>query len=228
MIYVENDWYSNFTDSVKSNDERAMTSMLADAISSLIASNRAELLDLIRNKANVVISNEPSNEEIADVIVQNLNSNNKLRVGIAYLIAKEKGVLASSKKSSRKSNFNALALAEAQKLAMEKEQQKKSTSTKKKIDWNKTADTVTAIANSITSITDTINQSRNGQNQFKNQIQTGANNKAPEYSGGMVDTTGGSTPPKKSRKGLYIGLAVATVLIVVGVVGYKKGWFGNK
>ena len=223
MIYVENDWYSNFNDSVKSNDERAMSSMLADAISTLIAERRAELQSLL-SKADVVIVNEPSNEQLADAIVQNLNGNNKLRVGIAYLIAKDKGVLSpTNKKYSRAVGMPPSSI---QKTGTTKTP---STKVKKKIDWNKTADTVTAIANSITSITDTINQSRNGQNQFKNDIQNLSNNKAPDYSAGSNDGGGSkSPPPKKSKKGLYIGLAVATVLIVVGVVGYKKGWFGNK
>ena len=222
MIYVENDWYSNFNDSVKSNDERAMSSMLADAISTLIAERRAELQSLL-SKADVVIVNEPSNEQLADAIVQNLNGNNKLRVGIAYLIAKDKGVLSpTNKKYSRAVGMPPSSI---QKTGTTKTP---STKVKKKIDWNKTADTVTAIANSITSITDTINQSKNGQNQFKNNIQNLSNNKAPDYSAGSND--GGVPnvpPPKKSKKWLWIGVGV-TILAVVGVVGYKKGWFGNK
>ena len=97
MIYVDNDWYSNFNNSVKSNDDKNMASMLADAISTLISKLRPEVIDLVK-KADIVIPNEPSNEQISDIIVQKIGSNDKLRVGIAYLIAKDKGILASSQK----------------------------------------------------------------------------------------------------------------------------------
>tara|TARA_B110000503_G_C7153485_1_gene416236 strand:+ start:1976 stop:2641 length:666 start_codon:yes stop_codon:yes gene_type:complete len=220
MIYVDNDWYSNFNNSVKSNDDKNMASMLADAISTLISKLRPEVIDLVK-KADIVIPNEPSNEQISDIIVQKIGSNNKLRVGIAYLIAKEKGILASSQKQySRVEGAN--------EKEIEKELDGETTKKKRKIDWTKTASTVGSIANSISAITDSLAQSRNGQNQFKQNITNGANNKAPEYSGGTsVINNDTPPPPPKSKKKLYIGLAVVGVLAIVGVIGYKKGWFGR-
>ena len=220
MIYVDNDWYSNFNNSVKSNDDKNMASMLADAISTLISKLRPEVIDLVK-KADIVIPNEPSNEQISDIIVQKIGSNDKLRVGIAYLIAKDKGILASSQKQ-----YSRLDGTEKE---IEKELDGKTAKKRRKIDWNKTASTVTSIANSISAITDSLAQSRNGQNQFKQNITNGANNKAPEYSGGtsVINNDTPPPPPPKSKKKLYIGLAVVGVLAIVGVIGYKKGWFGN-
>ena len=218
MIYVDNDWYSNFNNSVKANDNKSMASMLADAISTVTATTRPELLDLL-SKAEVEIANEPSNEQINDAIVQNIGSNNKLRVGIAYLIAKDKGILSPTKKQHSR--------VEGTEKDIERELDgKKPKKQRRKIDWSKTADTVSAIASSISAITDSLAQRQNGQNQFKQDLNTLTNNKSPEYSGGNNDINNVPkvpTPPK-SKKWLWILLGVG-VLGTVAIVGHKKGWF---
>lgn len=91
MIYIEQDFYSNFTSAVKSNDDSSVQNMLSDEISRLISS-RKDLLDLLK-KININYSEQPTNEELSNIIVSNIISDNKLRVGIAYLISKNNGLL---------------------------------------------------------------------------------------------------------------------------------------
>jgi len=45
MIYVENDFYSNFQGAVKSNDDQSLRTMFVDQLSNIIAKHRGELLE---------------------------------------------------------------------------------------------------------------------------------------------------------------------------------------
>jgi hypothetical protein len=129
MIYVENDFYSNFQGAIKSNDDQSLKVMVIDQISTLIAKHRGELLELFQ-KAGVRTSVNPSNEEIVNLIIENIKVNVKLRAGLSFLIAKNNDLLATAVKNTRKGDKK------------EKEKQEK-------INYEESADTVTYIANSI-------------------------------------------------------------------------------
>ena len=62
MIYLENDFYSNFNSMVKANDEMAIKEMFIDQISSVVAFNKAGLLDLFK-KVGIKTSANPTNKE---------------------------------------------------------------------------------------------------------------------------------------------------------------------
>ena len=229
MIYVDNDWYSNFSNAVNSNDERSVTGMVIDGISSVIAERRGELEELLK-KVNVPIVNEPSNEQLSDAISQNLPTNSKLRFGLAYLIAKQNGILSGTQKVHSRISGNSKTKETPSKSDLRKKSRAdkragKTPRDRKAIDWSKTADTVTAIAGSITAITDTIGRSKNSQNQFKTDLANLSNNKAPDYSGAGTGTDG--TPPKKSKAWIWwlVGGVVASGVVFVL---YKKGVFGGK
>ena len=75
MIYVENDFYSNFQGAVKSNDDQSLKTIFIDQLSTLIAKHRGEVLELFQ-KSGVRTSTNPSNEEIVNLIIQNIKINN--------------------------------------------------------------------------------------------------------------------------------------------------------
>lgn len=209
MIYVENDFYSNFNNAVKSNDDKTIQGMLIDELSTLIANRRGEVIQLFE-KVGIPLSAQPSNEEIVKSIVKNLKGNKKLQAGLAYLIAKEHDILASSEKSSRADAEN---------------DQSEGDPSQKEIDWNKSADTVTQIAGTIGVLADSLSGERG--DQFQEDLKNKTNTKAPNYSADAYTDKKEVTPPKKkSKKWLWILLGVA---VVGGVYyAYKKGKIGGK
>jgi hypothetical protein len=209
MIYVENDFYSNFNNAVKANDEPTIHNMLVDQISTLIARRRGEVIELYQ-KVGVPVSANPSNEELVNKLISNIKANQKLQAGIGYLITKENDLLVSATKQDRKSETG--------------EQVKKP---KKKSTPESTADTVTAIAGTLRIYVDALKGE--SLNKFKKELTDQSNVKAPNYSGKNFSNADGSgtkssNKAKKSRKWLWIGLGVAAVA-TLAYVGHKKGWF---
>lgn len=206
MIYIEQDFYSNFNNAVKSNDDNALRNMLSDEISRLI-SERTQLTDLLK-KLSIVITDKPTNEELSNVITNNISNDNKLRVGLAYLIAKNNDiVLAKNNEKEEKEG--------------EKENSKKANT-----------DTVALISTSISAFIKSIGKD---MEDFKNEIILKSNNKAPNLSEFSLSKQEQllkekqptkkeeETEPKKSKKWLWILLGLA----VVGggiYLAHKKGW----
>ena len=176
MIYIEQDFYSNFTDAVKSNDDVAIGSMLSDEISRLI-SERKDLTDLLK-KININYSEKPTNEELSDTIISNISNDHKLRVGLAYLIAKNNDIVL-LKKNER-----------------EKEEDENIESSKK----SKT-DVVTSISTSISTF---IKSNKNNLDSFKQDIIEKSNNKAPNLSEFSIkkrdEEIKAETKPKEDKK----------------------------
>jgi predicted porin len=217
MIYLENDFYSNFNSIVESNDDVSLRGMLVDQMSNLIAYKKSDLVSLFK-KIGINVSENPTNKELSKIIASNLKSNKKLQVGIAYLIAENNNVLQQEIKKSRPSddvNF------EGDKAIKTSDSKKP----KKPIDWNKGADAVTAIAGSISVLADTITQSKSGA--FEDELKGQSNNKSPEeIIKEEEDKKVNEARKKRRRKKLIIGV-IAVGLIVTAIVGYKKGWFSK-
>ena len=207
MIYVENDFYSNFQGMVNSDDESSLEKIFIDQISHIVAKQRGDILSLFQ-KSGVTVSDNPSNEEICNLITQNLKSNVKLRAGISYLISKNNDLLAVEKKNNRK-----------------KSDSKKDSSDIKKIDWEQSADTVTYIATSLANLSDSLKGNR--LNNFQKELKKQSNAKAPNYSSKSYSSAEGeTTPPKKSNRWKWI---LAGVVIAGGIYyAYKKGYIGKK
>ena len=205
MIYVENDFYSNFQGAVKSNDDQSLRTMFVDQLSNIIAKHRGELLEQFQ-KSGVRTSANPSNEEIVNLIILNIKANVKLRAGLSFLIAKNNDLLATSVKNNR---------SKGDKGNKQKEE---------KINYEKSADTVTYIANSLNLL---INDLKGKSlNSFKTKLQQQTNNKAPNFSSQAYSKVEGESPKpkKKSNKWKWVLLAVA----VGGVYyAYKKGMFNK-
>ena len=200
MIYIEQDFYSNFTNAVKSNDDDAIRSMLSDEISRLI-SQRKDLTDLLK-KINISYSESPTNEEFSNIIINNISNDHKLRVGLAYLIAKYNDIVLLKKNDREKDDDN-------------NEDSKKVKT-----------DTVTSISTSISTF---IKSNKNNLDSFKDEIIEKSNNKAPnlsEFSIKKRDEIMKEEAPKEEKKS-KTWLWVLLGLAVVGggiYLAHKKGW----
>ena len=217
MIYLENDFYSNFNSMVDSNDDRALKSMFIDQISNLIAYKKSELINLF-GKIGIKVSKKPTNKELSNIIATNLKGNKKLQIGLAYLIAEDNNILQQELKKSRPNedgldNFDGT------------QPKDKTTKTKKPIDWNKSADAVTSIAGSISVLADTITQSKTGQ--LATDLNGQANVKSPEQiAKEEEDKKLADAKAKRKRRTIIIGVVVIA-LGITAFIGYKKGWFGK-
>jgi len=200
MIYIEQDFYSNFTNAVKSNDDNAIRSMLSDEISRLI-SQRKDLTDLLK-KININYSETPTNEELSNIIISNISNDHKLRVGLAYLIAKNNDIVLPKKDEREKEDEN---IEDSKKVK---------------------TDTVTSISTSISTF---IKSNKNNLDSFKEEIIEKSNNKAPnlsEFSIKKRDEIMKEEAPKEEKKS-KTWLWVLLGLAVVGggiYLAHKKGW----
>jgi hypothetical protein len=200
MIYIEQDFYSNFTNAVKSNDDNAIRSMLSDEVSRLI-SQRKDLTDLLK-KINISYSESPTNEELSNTIINNISNDHKLRVGLAYLIAKNNDIVLPKKNEREKEDEN---IEDSKKVK---------------------TDTVTSISTSISTF---IKSNKNNLDSFKDEIIEKSNNKAPNLSEfsikkrDEIKTEEAPKDKKKSKTWLWVLLGLA----VVGggiYLAHKKGW----
>lgn len=215
MIYLENDFYSNFNSMVEANDEVSTKSMFIDQISNLIAFKKNDLVNLF-NKIGIKVSANPTNKELSNIIANNIRTNKKLQIGIAYLIAENNNILQQEAKKSRPNDDG---------LDSFEGDDKKPKKPRKPIDWNKGADAVTTIAGSVSVFADTITNAKAGQ--FADDLNGQANVKSPEeIAKEEEDKKIADAKKKKRRKNIIIGVVVVAV-VVTAIVGYKKGWFGK-
>lgn len=218
MIYLENDFYSNFNSLVESNDEVSTKSMFIDQISNLIAFKKNDLVSLF-NKIGIKVSNNPTNKELSNVIANNIKSNKKLQIGIAYLIAENNNILQQEVKKSRPSDDG------LDSFKGEDGTKPKTQKVRKPIDWNKGADAVTSIAGSVSVFADTLTNTKTGQ--FADDLNKQSNVKSPEEIAKDEENKKiADAKKKKRRKNIIIGVVVIAV-VVTAIVGYKKGWFGK-
>jgi hypothetical protein len=221
MIYLENDFYSNFNSMVDSNDDLALKSMFIDQISNLIAYKKNDLINLF-GKIGIKVSKKPTNKELSNIIATNLKGNKKLQIGLAYLIAEDNNILQQELKKSRPNedgldNFDG--------TNPNNKKTDKTPKPKKPIDWNKSADAVTSIAGSISVLADTITQSKTGQ--LATDLNGQANVKSPEQiAKEEEDKKLADAKAKRKRRTIIIGVVVVA-LGITAFIGYKNGWFGK-
>lgn len=221
MIYIENDFYSNFNSMVESNDDLALNDMFIDQISNLIAYKKEDLINLF-SKIGIKVSKKPKNKELSDVIASNLKTNTKLQIGLAYLIAENNNILQQEIKKNRP-NENGLNNFDG---TTPTDKTTTPTKPKKPIDWNKSADAVTSIAGSISMLADTLTQAKKGK--FADDLNNQSNVKSPEELAKEEELRKQEADKKKKRKR---NIVIAIVIVALGIsafVGYKKGLFGKK
>jgi len=92
MIYVENDFYNNFNNAVKSDDDTAVRAIMIDQTSSLLAFRRDDVIKMLK-KINLKVKSKPTNEHLSRLISKNLPINKSLQAGLGYLIAQYNDIL---------------------------------------------------------------------------------------------------------------------------------------
>ena len=224
MIYLENDFYSNFNSMVESSDDKSLRTMLVDQISNLIAYKKSDLVKLFK-KIGLKVSEKPTNKELSNIISQNIKTNKKLQVGLAYLIAENNNLLQQEIKKNRKTDdeINSFEGEQNSNLGINPKPEK----TKNKIDWSKTTDAVTGIAGAVSVLADSLTEAKLGK-QFGSDLNNQSNVKSPEELLKEEEDRKIEEAKKKRRKRNII---IAVVVVAVGItafVGYKKGWFAKK
>jgi hypothetical protein len=219
MIYVENDFYSNFNSVAKANDDVSMRSILVDQISSVVANRKDELIDLF-GKVNIKIKKNPTNKDLVNAIVTNLKTNKKLVVGLGYLIAKENDILQGQGKNDRTSEMYGGFGGE--------KKAKVDPKTKKPVDWNKGADAVTSVAGAISTFADTLTNIKQGG--LIDDITSQANVKTPEQlvqEKKEADAKALADKKKKRNKTIIISVLVIGAIILGVLYAKKKGLIGK-
>lgn len=86
MIWIQHDFYSNFTSSVGSGDTELATNIFVSEVTDLLVYKTDKLFDLF-DKVGIKYSPQQSDEEIIDKIIENIQSNEKFVKGLAFLMA---------------------------------------------------------------------------------------------------------------------------------------------
>jgi len=86
MQFTNQDFYSNFTASLKSGDLNLTSDILANEISDFIVFDTPKIIDAL-NKADINITDKVSDEEIVDAVIKGLTDNPKLKKTLAFIIA---------------------------------------------------------------------------------------------------------------------------------------------
>jgi hypothetical protein len=92
MIILKNDFYSSFAGACKSGDGSLVKNITINQLSDLVAYDEKSVISLM-NKVGVGIAPDASDKEIVKALVENLKHNEKLRRGIAYLVADNNDLL---------------------------------------------------------------------------------------------------------------------------------------
>lgn len=86
MIYLNHNFMSNFTGSVKSGDLAMTSDILINELSDFIVHDTKTIINAL-NKAGVKVSEADSDEEIVDAIIANIGSNKTLAKTLAFIVA---------------------------------------------------------------------------------------------------------------------------------------------
>lgn len=230
MIYLENDFFSNFNSISKSNDSVALNNLFIDQISSIIAYKKDDLLNLFK-KIDLKITDNPSNKDLSNAITKNIKNNKKLQIGLAYLIAEKNNILQQEMKKSRANHYSESF------EGLNKDKDKKNKQPKKPVDWNKTADAVSSIGNAVSVFADSVTQAKTGvlATDLENQSNTkNPSNKENEEEVQLenqsltdIQENKQVNQAKIKKRNRNIMIALVLVLGITAYIGYKKGWFSK-
>lgn len=97
MIYVEQDFYSNFTASVTGKDSEQQRDILMTEIAQVIVNDRDQVIQLL-NTVGTKMNNAAIDKQLVNACVKQA-SNPKFQKGMAYLIARRNELMDGEKKS---------------------------------------------------------------------------------------------------------------------------------
>lgn len=99
MMFLEHDFYSNFSQSLQSSDQKLTRDIIADEISELIVHDYNKVFDLL-DKVGIRANPKMSDEQLVDLLLKEMQANPKLIKGLAFLIS-EKNDLINSETDDR-------------------------------------------------------------------------------------------------------------------------------
>lgn len=92
MMFLEHDFYSNFSESLQSGDKQLTNDIIADELSELIVHDYSKVFDLLE-KVGIRVNRNMSDEQLADILIDGMQSNEKLARGIAFLISERNNLV---------------------------------------------------------------------------------------------------------------------------------------
>lgn len=84
--YTHHNFYSNFTASLKSGDLDLTNDILANEVSDFIVFDTDKIIKAL-NQADIKIDKNNTDEDIVNAVVKNINTNEKLKKSLAFIIA---------------------------------------------------------------------------------------------------------------------------------------------
>jgi hypothetical protein len=92
MIYLNHDFYSNFSSGSNSDGNNLTIDLFANEISDLIVNDTPKLIDTL-NKVGVKVSLDMSDEEIVDKLIDGISKDDKVIKAIGFTIAESNGLI---------------------------------------------------------------------------------------------------------------------------------------
>lgn len=96
MIWVQHDFYQNFTTSVDSNDIELSLDIFRSELSDLLTSKSKSLYDLL-DKLKIKYRKKSSYEELLDIVIREIKVNDKFTRGLSFLIGEANDVVKKNK-----------------------------------------------------------------------------------------------------------------------------------
>ena len=100
MQFTNQDFYSNFTASLKSGDLNLTSDILANEISDFIVFETGKIIDSLQ-KADIQITDKVTDEEIVDAVMKGLNDSPKLKKTLAFIIADGNNLINTGKSNDK-------------------------------------------------------------------------------------------------------------------------------
>jgi len=92
MIYIDHDFYSNFSNTVKVGDTDATYDILIDELSEIVVHDYQKIYDLMAT-LKINISKTSSDEDLINVIISQAKTNDKIIRGLSFLIAEKNNLI---------------------------------------------------------------------------------------------------------------------------------------
>lgn len=94
-MFLEHDFYSNFSQSLQSGDARLTNDIIADELSELIVHDYEKVFDLL-SKVGINVSKKISDEQLVNILLEKIKTNEKLVRGLSFLISEKNGLINSN------------------------------------------------------------------------------------------------------------------------------------
>lgn len=95
MIYLNQDFFSNFSAGSSADGNNLTIDLFANELSDLIVYNTSKLIDTL-NKVDVKVNEKMSDEEIVDNVISGISGNEKIVKAIGFAIAENNGLVNTS------------------------------------------------------------------------------------------------------------------------------------